>query len=91
MGRKKRAYLSDDDSSEASEGDDEGYEEQNPFGNIDADESAERTLFEDPYQLRQRKRRRLNRKDDATYGIFGEDDDDGPVYAKEKVGRKKAR
>jgi tuftelin-interacting protein 11 len=90
MGRKKRVYLSDDDSSEVSEGDEEGYEERNPYGN-DADENAERELFEDPYQRRQSKRRRLNKKDDATYGVFGEDDDDGPVYAREKAGRRKAR
>ena len=75
MGRRKREFMSDDDSSENSAEDD--YEERELHG----EEQAERALFEDPYQ--QRKRRRLNKtgKDDATYGVFGEDDEEQPRYA----------
>ncbi|KAG8780652.1 hypothetical protein FRC15_009352 [Serendipita sp. 397] len=82
MGRKKRAYVSDDSSSNNSEGDE--YEEQE----LQGEEAAERDLFEDPYQ--QRKRRRLDRnfKDDATYGVFGEDDDDGPIYRRAGLKKK---
>ncbi|KAG8825289.1 hypothetical protein FRC17_008746 [Serendipita sp. 399] len=84
MGRKKRAYLSDDSSSANSEEDE--YEERE----LQGDEAAERDLFEDPYQ--QRKRRRLDKrsKDDAVYGVFGEDDDEGPVYRRAGL-KKKAR
>lgn len=39
----------------------------------DPDVRAERALFEDPYG--RNKRRRRNGKDDATYGVFGEDSD----------------
>jgi tuftelin-interacting protein 11 len=82
MGRKKRAFISDDSSSNDSE--DNDYEEQE----LDGDGDAERELHEDPYQ--QRKRRRLNGrgKDDATYGIFGDDDDDGPSYKRATPKRK---
>lgn len=70
MTRRKRAVFSDDSSSANSE--DDAYEE---FEVGDKDAQDERELYEDPY--RQRKRRRLGQraKDDATYGVFGEDDD----------------
>jgi tuftelin-interacting protein 11 len=76
MGRRKRATIEDDmDSSDDSA--QEGYDDQEE---LDADERAERELFENPYQ--QRKRRRLNGKDDATYGIFAEEEDGEPRYAR---------
>ncbi len=83
MGRKKRAFISDDSSSNDSE--DNDYEEQE-LNNEDAD--AARQLHEDPYQ--QRKRRRLNGKgkEDATYGVFGEEDDEGPNYRRAGPKRK---
>jgi tuftelin-interacting protein 11 len=84
MGRKKRSFLSDDSSSNDSDNDGD-YEEQE-LNNDDADERA---LFEDPYQ--QRKRRRLNGKsgrDDALYGVFGEDEDEGPIYRRAAPKRK---
>jgi hypothetical protein len=78
MGRRKRATIEDDmdSSGDSTQGDYDGEEELN------GDERAERALFENPYQ--QRKRRRLNRKDDATYGIFGEEEEDRPRYARAK-------
>jgi tuftelin-interacting protein 11 len=63
MARRKR--MDDSDSSAASE---------NEFGfDNDPDAREERALFEDPYQ---RKRRRRNGKEDALYGIFGEESDE---------------
>ena len=83
MAHKKRALISDGSSSGDSE--DNDYEEQE-INNEDGD--AERELHEDPYQ--QRKRRRLNGrgKDDATYGIFGDDDDDERPYKRAGPKRK---
>jgi tuftelin-interacting protein 11 len=78
MGRRKRATIEDDiDSSGDSAQDDYDGEQE-----LDGDERAERALFENPYQ--QRKRRRLNGKDDATYGVFAEEEDDPPRYARAK-------
>lgn len=70
MGRRKRAYL-DDDISDSSNGSDN--EDQQLGDNDDPDLRAERELFQDPYQ---RKRRRRNGKDDAIYGVLGDDDED---------------
>ena len=76
MGRRKRATIEDDmDSSEDSAQEDYDGEEE-----LNGDERAERELFENPYQ--QRKRRRLNGRDDATYGIFAEEESDAPRYAR---------
>lgn len=63
------------DSSEDSAQEDYDGEEE-----LNGDERAERELFENPYQ--QRKRRRLNGRDDATYGIFAEEEGDTPRYAR---------
>ena len=76
MGRRKRATIEDDmDSSDESA--QENYDGQEE---LNGDERAERELFENPYQ--QRKRRRLNGKHDATYGIFAEEEEDAPRYAR---------
>ena len=63
-----------DSSGDSAQEDYGGHEELN------GDERAERELFENPYQ--QRERRPLNGRDDATYGIFAEDEEDGPRYAR---------
>ncbi|KAH9951153.1 TFP11-domain-containing protein [Amylocystis lapponica] len=71
MARRKRQLLEDDsDSSPASDDDfnDPGHDLNDP------DAREERALFEDPYK---RKRRRKNGKEDAIYGVFGSDDEDG--------------
>ena len=76
MGRRQRATIEDDmDSSDDSAQEDYDGEEE-----LNGDERAERELFENPYQ--QRKRRRLNGRDDATYGVFAEEEDDAPRYAR---------
>lgn len=67
MARRKRPLLEDDDSSGASDSEG-GFDDGG-----DPDTREERALFEDPYQ---RKRRRRNGKEDALYGIFGEDSED---------------
>ena len=59
---------------------DSAQEDYNGEEELNGDERAERELFENPYQ--QRKRRRLNGKDDATYGIFAEEEGDAPHYAR---------
>lgn len=71
MARRKRQFMEDDDdsSSGGSENDD------GDFTTNDPDLREERALFNDPYQ---RKRRRKNGKEDAIYGVFGEDSDDEP-------------
>lgn len=69
MARRKRPFLDDgDDSSNGSEDDsmDESY------GREDPDAREERRLFENPY-----KRKKLGGKEDAIYGVFGDDDEDG--------------
>lgn len=69
MGRQKRAWLDDGDSSDASGGSDERPD----FDANDPDARAEQELFSDPYK---HKRRRRNGKDDAFLGVFGEDDEE---------------
>jgi hypothetical protein len=83
MARKKRAFLSDNSSED--ESDENDYEEEE-LG--DADAQAERELHEDPYQ--QRKRRRLDNRgnEDTTYGMFGEDVVEGPIYRRAAPRRK---
>jgi tuftelin-interacting protein 11 len=68
MGRRKRQFLDDSDSdSDAPQGSEADFHDNDP------DASDERALFEDPYQ---RKRRRKSEKEDAVYGVFGEDSDE---------------
>lgn len=71
--------LDDDSDSSASEVDDD-------FDN-DPLAREERALFEDPYQ---RKRRRRNGKQDALYGIFGEESDGENAGKKGGGGAKKS-
>ena len=56
------------------------HEDYNEQEELNGDERAERELFENPYQ--QRKRRRLNGRDSATYGIFAEEEEERPRYAR---------
>ncbi|QRW17181.1 Tuftelin-interacting protein 11 [Rhizoctonia solani] len=74
MARRKR-FL-EDDSSDDSEIDDE-YSDPNE----DPDERAERLLHQDPYQ-RGKRRRRGRGKESATYGVFGESEDEDPKAGK---------
>ncbi|THV05580.1 TFP11-domain-containing protein [Dendrothele bispora CBS 962.96] len=80
MARRKRV-LDDDSDSDSYQG-----SEADEFGlDNDPDAREERALFEDPYK---RKRRRKNGKEDAIYGVFG-DDSDGGDY--KKGGQAKSR
>jgi tuftelin-interacting protein 11 len=79
---RKRAFLDDGDSDSASDSDD--HADFHPTENPDARD--ERELFENPYG---RKRQRKNGKDDAIYGVFGEDSEDEGFGGKRK-GRKDA-
>lgn len=82
MGRRKRQFLDDGDSdSGASEGSEDDFQ---PNDN-DPDARDERALFEDPYR---HKRRRTNEKEDALYGVFGDDSDD-EGYARKGGARQK--
>ena len=67
MGRRKRV-LDDGDDSDSSNN--SGGPDFGDFDDNDPDAREERALFEDPYK---RKRRRKNGKEDALYGVFGED------------------
>lgn len=81
MARRKR--ILEDTDSDSSDGSEAGDFENDP------DAREERALFEDPYQ---RKRRRKNGKDDALYGIFGEDsEEDGPGAGKKVSGGRQKR
>ncbi|KAJ8514652.1 hypothetical protein ONZ45_g7826 [Pleurotus djamor] len=80
MARRKR-LLDDDDSDSSAGSDDEGNFDEN-----DPDARAERELFANPYQ--HQKKRRRNGKEDALYGVFGEDsDDDRPSKSKRDTRR----
>ncbi|KAL5512900.1 hypothetical protein ACEPAH_3298 [Sanghuangporus vaninii] len=82
MARRKR-YLDDGDDSDSSTGSENDFNDD--FGvNEDPDERAERELLENPYG--RKRRRKVNGKDDATYGIFGEDsEDEGFGWRKKKT------
>ena len=79
MARRKR-YLEDEDDSDSA-----GYSEEEISGDFnletDPDKRAEQELFEDPYR---RKRRRTGGKEDATYGVFGDDSDEEEGFGKRK-------
>ncbi|KAG5647479.1 hypothetical protein DXG03_009414 [Asterophora parasitica] len=66
MARRKRT-IDDDDS--------DSYDESNADFDVETDPTAreERELFENPYQ---NKRRRRNGKEEALYGIFGDDSEE---------------
>ncbi|KIK96718.1 hypothetical protein PAXRUDRAFT_825661 [Paxillus rubicundulus Ve08.2h10] len=67
MGRRKRQFLDDSDSDSDAQGSEADFHDNDP------DARDERALFEDPYQ---RKKRRKSEKEDAVYGVFGEDSDE---------------
>ncbi|KAI5119134.1 hypothetical protein M0805_005740 [Coniferiporia weirii] len=72
MARRKRV-LDDGDDSDSSVGSDDG--EFDDFGlNDDPGVRAGRELLENPYG--RKRRRKAGGKDDATYGVFGEDSED---------------
>jgi tuftelin-interacting protein 11 len=68
MARRKRQFLDDGDSDSS-----QGSEEEASFNTNDPDARAERELFENPYG---HKRRRKGGREDAIYGVFGEDSDE---------------
>ncbi|KAH7914611.1 TFP11-domain-containing protein [Hygrophoropsis aurantiaca] len=70
MARRKRQFLDDDSDSDSSQNSDDDVP---PNPDEDPDVREERSLFENPYQ---RKRRRKNGKEDAIYGVFGDDSED---------------
>ena len=72
MGRRKRDLDGGDDSDSSVGSDLDDINDYNP--NEDPDERAERELFENPYG--RKRRRRVNGKDDATYGVFTDDSED---------------
>ena len=67
MARRKRVLDDGETDSSAGRSDDDNIDVDN-----DPDLRDERELFQDPYR---RKRRRKNCKDDAIYGVFGDDSD----------------
>ena len=83
MGRRKRQFLDDDDSDSGAS---EGSEADFRLNDNDPDARDERALFEDPYR---HKRRRRNEKEDAIYGVFGDDSDDEGYNRKGAAKQKK--
>lgn len=73
--------MLDDDSSDSSQS------EVDIDLDNDPDAREERALFDDPYQ---RKRRKKNGKEDALYGIFGEDSEDDSIRKKGAGKQKKS-
>ncbi|KAG2011763.1 Sip1/TFIP11 interacting protein [Coprinopsis cinerea AmutBmut pab1-1] len=72
MARRKR-ILDDGDDSDSSNNEDYDFDD---FDTNDPDMREERALFENPYK---HKRRKKNAKEDAIYGVFGDDsEDEGP-------------
>lgn len=69
MARRKRD-LDDGDDSDASDSSNADFGD---FG-LNADERDEQDLLSNPYG--RKRRRRANGKEDATYGVFGEDSED---------------
>ncbi|KAG6858295.1 hypothetical protein C0995_001111, partial [Termitomyces sp. Mi166 len=77
MPRRKR-FLDDGDDSDSNDSEVDFDAETDPIAR------EERELFENPYQ---HKRRRKNGKEDALYGIFGEDSEDEDLNLR-KSGKK---
>ncbi|GAA5873977.1 hypothetical protein JCM1840_006108 [Sporobolomyces johnsonii] len=76
MPRRKEQWMDDDDSS--GDSDDTPLDDpDDPFDPDDPDQAAERELFRNPYgAARGKKRTRDQLKDDATYGVWAEGDQD---------------
>ncbi|RXW22157.1 hypothetical protein EST38_g3707 [Candolleomyces aberdarensis] len=79
MGRRKRVLDDGDDSDSSNNSGGPDFDDNDP------DAREERALFEDPYK---RKRRRKNGKEDALYGVFGEDSEDEGFSRKPAASRK---
>jgi tuftelin-interacting protein 11 len=77
---RKRVFLDDVDSDSASGSDGDNYAKN---ADEDADERDERELFENPYG---RKRKRRNGKEDAIYGVFGDDSEEEGFGRRKKGG-----
>ena len=85
MARRKRVFDDDDDSDSSVGSDDGDINDFNP--NEDPDLRAERELFERPYNKR---RRKFKGKEDATYGVFGEDSEDEGFGGRKKPPQKRS-
>ncbi|GAA6037203.1 hypothetical protein JCM8097_008617 [Rhodosporidiobolus ruineniae] len=72
MARRKKQLLSDNDSS--GESDHHLDHDDDHFDPDDPDQAAERELFRNPYGSRGKKRTREQAKEDATYGIWADED-----------------
>ena len=83
MARRKRD-LDDGDDSDASHSSEDDF---NDFG-LNDDERDERDLLINPYG--RKRRRRVNGKDDATYGVFGEDSEDEGLGRRREETRKRS-
>ncbi|KZT25280.1 TFP11-domain-containing protein [Neolentinus lepideus HHB14362 ss-1] len=83
MPRRKRGFLDDGDSDSSPVSD---VDDLNDLPENDPDLRDERELFENPYG---RKRRRRGGSDDATYGIFAEDNDEDEDTLNKRKGRGK--
>ncbi|TFK39878.1 GC-rich sequence DNA-binding factor-like protein-domain-containing protein [Crucibulum laeve] len=81
MARRKRV-LDDGDDSDSSNPSDLDFDDDN-----DPDAREERALFDDPYK---RKRRKKNGKEDALYGVFGEDSEDEGLRGKSSASTKRS-
>ena len=83
MARRKRD-LDDGDDSDAAGSSDEDFDD---FG-LNADERDEQDLLSNPYG--RKRRRRANGKDNATYGVFGEDSEDEGFGGRRKQPEKRS-
>ncbi|GAA6011278.1 hypothetical protein JCM10207_008285 [Rhodosporidiobolus poonsookiae] len=74
MARRKQQYIDDKDSS--GESDSAPDLDDDPFDPDDPDQAAERELFRNPYN-RGKKRTREQLQEEATYGVWAQDDGEG--------------
>ncbi|GAA5823151.1 hypothetical protein JCM3770_005562, partial [Rhodotorula araucariae] len=89
MARRKTALLDDGSSSSGS---DHGDDPDDRFDPDDPDLAAERELFHNPYgRNRGTKRSREQRQEDATYGIWADDNDHNDRRTGQGVGSSTAR
>ncbi|KDQ61383.1 hypothetical protein JAAARDRAFT_190163 [Jaapia argillacea MUCL 33604] len=72
MARRKRALLEDDDDSDSYDGSD--LDDTRELQETDPDLRDERALFENPYK--RKRQRKQDGREDAIYGVFGEDSED---------------
>lgn len=74
MARRKSKFIEDDDYSSSDDDDHNSQDELTTGGSLNEDELQEQQLFQNPYQ-RGKKRSREDAKEDATYGIWAQDED----------------